>query len=369
MICEVGSDFWEYNITPGKESSISINGIGKYKEQKLFVSGRNAIQALCKRLSSSSKTVLLPAFTCNTVIQPFVKAEWRIEYYNIKCDLTIDEENLMGLAEKINPCLILVHGYFGFNTLEKSSSILKELREKGIIIVEDTTQAFFSSFKKTIADYYVSSLRKWFAVSDGGLLVSVNDYMNIDYEGDKSEIVGIARDAFNTKAQYIKYQQPDLKNEFIKKYSNLKQIIDECNIICPMTKEAQQAFSNADLENMIYKRRENYNLLLNGLKDNTLLDCIFRDLPEDVVPLYFPVYIGYKEHRRAFQQFLADSNIYCPIVWPKPEEYTKDNEIALYIYEHILCIPCDQRYDEDDIKWVIACINEFRCEVLLPEDR
>ena len=53
------------------------------------------------------------------------------------------------------------------------------------------------------------------------------------------------------------------------------------------------------------------------------------------------------------------NRIYAPVVWPKADccpEVDKDSE---YVYEHILCIPIDQRYDVDDMERVVKVIKSI----------
>ena len=79
---EIGSDFFDYQIS--NKNQIDFHPINKYYKELFFISGRNAIYALIKQLKKYNKIVLLPVYTCETIIEPFIKDSWEIIYYTIR---------------------------------------------------------------------------------------------------------------------------------------------------------------------------------------------------------------------------------------------------------------------------------------------
>ena len=73
-------------------------------------------------------------------------------------------------------------------------------------------------------------------------------------------------------------------------------------------------------------------------------------------PLYFTLYV---EERSVLQRLLAQESIYAPVIWPVENEAVLINEEVRYIYDHILAIPCDQRYDESDMLRAVEIINNY----------
>ena len=74
--------------------------------------------------------------------------------------------------------------------------------------------------------------------------------------------------------------------------------------------------------------------------------------------VFFPIYV--KGNRDRLRLDLINRKIYCPIHWSIPEQVKGylDNKTE-YIYNSILSIPCDQRYNGDD-KWrIISTIEEL----------
>ena len=80
-------------------------------------------------------------------------------------------------------------------------------------------------------------------------------------------------------------------------------------------------------------------------------------LPKNVTPLYFPVICI--EDRKSVQEYLREKKIYAPIVWPKPSYITERINEADFFYEHLLCIPCDQRYGIEEMKYIVECCNKI----------
>jgi hypothetical protein len=72
----------------------------------------------------------------------------------------------------------------------------------------------------------------------------------------------------------------------------------------------------------------------------------------------FPVFVD--EGRKELQQFLVKNKIYPTIIWACPDDLLeKVDSTAKYIYDHILCFHCDQRYDLDDMERIGSVIKEY----------
>lgn len=83
---------------------------------------------------------------------------------------------------------------------------------------------------------------------------------------------------------------------------------------------------------------------------------IFNTLNDNEVPLYCPILC---EEREKVQSVLALNNIYAPVIWHKAECSPVVDEDADYVYDHILCIPVDQRYDSDDMERIVTVLGRI----------
>lgn len=77
-------------------------------------------------------------------------------------------------------------------------------------------------------------------------------------------------------------------------------------------------------------------------------------VPSTTAPLYFPIYVS---NRTEIQKKLAAKHIYAPVLWPVNTAEVLINDNIKYIYSHILMIPIDQRYDEQDMKKIVTILN------------
>jgi dTDP-4-amino-4,6-dideoxygalactose transaminase len=121
---------------------------------------------------------------------------------------------------------------------------------------------------------------------------------------------------------------------------------------------SEYTLRHADLNGISRKRRENYLAVIEGLHDDLNgITVIFPQLPENTVPSHFVIYA---EQRDALQSYLLENQIRSTVYWPVgPEINLSGHETARYIYEHILAIPCDQRYSPSDMRRVSDALNHF----------
>ena len=115
------------------------------------------------------------------------------------------------------------------------------------------------------------------------------------------------------------------------------------------------------------RRIENYTYVYHRLKNLNQVHLACDDLSRlNGVPLSVPVYI---ENRRKFDRYLCRKRIYTQILWDKPDFYL--NAIAAdvqatYIYDHVLSLPCDQRYGIAEMEYMCDVIESWENETEKP---
>lgn len=358
MLSEIGSNFWQYSFDlPNRKEKLWWES-SDYN-RIFFKSGRNAIKALARLLKNGRAKVLLPAYTCETVILPFIDEGYEIGYYGINSDLSINEDSLLSHTKAFEPDVILFHSYFGFDTLSVAQRVIKELHDSGITIVEDITQSVFSGHFIECADYYVSSLRKFLAIPDGGVLFSKNKLDISNIQSPDKALVRTAVEAFDQKKEYITVSQDDaLKARFRDGYVRLNQMISNNDLLISISPESLRIFDSCDINAIKRKRRENYERLKSVVGK---IDGVRLVVPESIdatSPLYLPVYtLG---ERKSLQEYLAQNKVYCPVIWPRPNQVVCDSESIAYMYTHMLCLPIDQRYGKDEIDKIERLLREYQ---------
>lgn len=359
---EIGSNFWlspeEVNSSYLIPDSFSPSIFGYSGSDYIWMStGRSATSLVIKTIEERNpkvnKIVCLPPFTCHTVFEPFIEAGYKIVTFPIGKDLIADGAAIVKCALESNPGIILFHRYFGFNTIFGLNEVVGELRSHNIITIEDVTQSLYSDFDPSPTDYYVASIRKWCGVPDGGFAVCREGNFHIrPKEADNK--LGFAKiEASLQKHDWIVNEHGE-KNKFLESYRIAENILDAQShfySIFPLSLAIQ---SRLDTNRLKKRRRENFKILLNGLLGIRKIRPVFEKLDNEIVPLYLPIFC---EDRKSVQSLLARDNIFAPIVWPRTKNGSAIDQNAEFIYDHILCIPIDQRYDSDDMERIISIIK------------
>lgn len=363
MLSEIGSNFW---LTPGRQYKDSTIGTPeqfncKGSDYVWLSTGRSAIKFAIKTIEAFTpalkKVAVLPSFTCDTVFEPFLKAGYAVYYYPIEKNLTTTSDAIMKTVVEHDASIVLFHRYFGFDTLDGSvDKMCETLRRQGKYTIEDCTQCLYSSIPRSAADFTVGSIRKWTGTPDGGFAVCRDGVL-----ADKPEKSDVSLEQAKVQASYAKYrylfEHEGDKSEMLAMYRDAEDILDKQSDFFAISKTAVKVQANLDKEDLKNKRRENFNILSKSLKGP--IQAVFSLNGEKEAPLYFPILV---DDRAALQKHLVSNAIYAPVVWPKDENQPIQCEGAENAYNHLLCIPIDQRYDADDMNRIIGVVNNFYCK-------
>lgn len=329
------------------------------KDQKVYYAlCREALYDIAISLEQTNKIVLLPSYTCQTVIAPFEEAGWECHFYSIDKDLYINIDSLLNEVNAISPALLLVHPYYGMDLSEKEIEAIKLVGSKNIKIVLDITQCIFTSQKLPFVDYCVGSYRKWFPVPDGAFLTSRYDISCFNREkAEHDAFVEKQTDAMYLRNLYFESGEQRIKDISIR-LSKSADHIAECSITphC-MSRVSSVLLSKEDKENNIKRRIENFTYLFKNLVGNEKYEPVCNDIKRlTSAPLYFTIYV---KNRRNLQVLLAANKVYAPVIWPVEDSKVLIDENVKYIYDHLLAIPCDQRYSLEDMERVINVILSY----------
>lgn len=350
----------------GSIFSLSDEVIRQAESEKLHCNENKILYSLCREalsdiayaLDKSEKKVLIPAYTCQTVITPFEEAGWQCKYFSIKRNLRIDLRSLENAIVKHNPSLLVVHPYFGMDFNNEELDILNGIKKKGIGIVLDLTQCLFSSKQYPFATFIVASYRKWMPIPDGGYLINNTDSVHITQpEEENEEFTEREMAAMYLRGQYFSNEEQRTKAISIRLSKSADHIADSNIVPHKMSQVAYNLLAKENIEKNQKSRFDNYSYLFNNIQESEKITKVCGSITEvTTAPLYFTIYV---QDRPALQQFLAQESIYAPVIWPVEDERVLIDDEVRYIYEHILAIPCDQRYDEGDMRRIVEIINNY----------
>ncbi len=344
---ELGSDF-ELSLSELERQEDSVFQYLQEYNTIYMDSGRSAAAVLNSVIPAG--TVLLPDYICESVIQAY-ETKFRIRYYHICKDFSVDTEDLMKKLDDTVTAVYLMH-YFGMLQDDKTLEIICACKKKfGFTIIEDTTHSIFTRIK-TAGDYCICSLRKWFPVPDGGVLysdtepVKTGGYLPVKNPSEKLT-------AMLLKKLYIdgKLECNELYREiFVREEHKL----DDQNQVYQISDIAGCLLKYFSVTELKKKRIENYQKLLTIVQDKKMQIPLTG---KDFVPLSFPVYA---EDRDEFRRYLAEHHVYCAVHWPLERTELFSDEETAYISRHIISLPIDQRYGPGHMQYLWKLIEDYK---------
>ncbi|WP_313639225.1 hypothetical protein [Paenibacillus sp.] len=338
----------------------SINDITREHYHYVWTgTGRSAIFLALEELEMREveKTAYLPAYICDSVIQPFREKNYTIHFYSMGADLKTPGN----LPEGLNNVVFLYVHYFGFENQEIKKWLEIEKSKQHFFIIEDRVQSAFSEFDNDMSDFKIYSYRKFTPQPDGALLISKEKM-----EKDLDSLLTSDEDDFllGQVEGKLRRSLSMNENEFLPLLKYSESQLDSRLTLSRMSEFSILLMERMDFEQLIKKRRGNW-LFLNELieRDNFIkkfLEPIFTSILDNEVPLGFPIFIN-AGLRNSLRQFLISHNIFCPIHWTISEKkFTDDVNIS----SSILTIPIDQRMNKEHILYVVEKIHEFFLEVI-----
>jgi dTDP-4-amino-4,6-dideoxygalactose transaminase len=318
-------------------------------------SGREALHliALYEKPSAEDGVILMPAYCCHSMIHPFEKAGWKIVFYPLNEDLTVDIESLSNLLLKFLPKAVLTMNYYGAaSTYDAVNYIKKEY--PACICIEDFSHCTFSirSIFNSKVDYYVSSIRKSVGVSDGSVIISRNPLDESSVSDEETEFTKTRRDVQKLKGRYAYTHEAGTKNIFLSQLRMQEVALDNFDGVYTMSITAQQQLKMLNGHEIALARQKNMEHLLSLLKGKVrMVPGIEKYLGG--APFSLPILV---ENRDEIQKKLAASGVYAPVLWPISDEARKACTISALMADKMLSIPIDQRYSWDDIEDIAKII-------------
>lgn len=287
-------------------------------------SARNSLLYLVK--VKDIKKIYIPYYLCDSVFNVLKNNNINFEYYNVNYDFTPKFSGKLECDE-----YLYIVNYFGQLTNENILDFKNIFKN----IILDNTHAFFQDSMEGIDTIY--SCRKFFGVPDGAYLYTDSN-ISIDLDIDKSKdrmkhLLGRYEECA------YKYYEDFQMNDEVFEIEDIKQ----------MSKLTHNILGAIDYENVRRVRDRNYIYLYNRLNKYNKLDLS--------IPIGAFSYPFYTENSDEIRKKLIDKKVYISKLWPNILDENRD-KVALEYSNNILPIPCDQRYDEEDMEYIVDIILE-----------
>jgi hypothetical protein len=316
-----------------------VNHIGGYFELELrkgedyhkqalrLNTGRNAFAFIL--IMRKYKLVFIPYYTCDVLLESFLKYNVRYEYYSINNDL----EPIFNFSLIKEDEGFLYTNYFGLKDI-----YINKLSDYCRNLIVDNSQAFFSHPIKDVDTFY--SARKFFGVPDGAYL-----YMK---GADSSNLsVDVSLDRFGHLLKRIEFGAESGYNDY--KINDLNLIGQP---IKQMSKLTQAILCNIDYEYIKKKRRENFLILSHHLEKINKLEI---ELSDQSIPMVYPFLIDCPEIKNK----LIENKIFVATYWHDVLKYVQENSLEYRFVKGIVPLPVDQRIEHEDISLILRIIEKF----------
>ena len=351
---EIGSNFFDV------ERSAQPNKLAG-QDLIFYLSGRMALRQIIRDIKRDKtiKRASLPSYCCESMIEPFLKENIEVIFY----DVFLKSGKIVCNGDGINNAdMILTLNYFGIDTscTRKFEQEIRAAHPDSVIIKDATHSLLSDDVYDDTYDYVFASIRKWSGLSGGVILKSSPDIepltrLNMDYEKTVHE-------AMSAKKEYIRDGKGS-KERFLSLYNKAEEMLDSDPAGYGISKNAKEQFRYFDLDRVAGSRKSNCQILADNQDIWRMkgIEPVCADLSEGDIPLFFPVIFRSKEHRDKLRKYLIDNEVYCPVHWPVSPAHRLTGK-TIEIYDRCLSVICDQRYSTADMLRIMGLIDSYKGE-------
>ena len=271
--------------------------------------------------------VYIPYYTCEVMLEPMNKLGVDYTFYAVNEAL-----EPVGLPVLEEGEAFLYTNYFGL----KQCCVKRLAGVYGDRLIVDNAQAFYAEPISGIDTFY--SARKFFGVPDGAYLYT-SQKLEQDLEQDLSfERMShlLKRIDLGAEAGYLDFRN----NDDALCGQNIKQ----------MSKLTEAVLSGIDYDSVKQRRRDNFTLLDEQLKDSNRIRMVLDD---EAVPMVYP----YWTEDASLRQKLIANKVFVATYWPNVKDWTKAGMLEYELAERLIPIPVDQRYGVQEMNRIIDIIK------------
>lgn len=286
-------------------------------------SGRNCLAYLIE--TRRIQNIALPFLICSSVINICNKYGVEIDFYHISEDFKPILDN-----NHANGVFLYIVNYYGQLTNEYIQQLAEEYRN----IIIDNAQAFFQTPVLGVDTIY--TCRKFFGVPDGAYLYT-DALLGHDLKQDVSH---------NKMAHLLGRFEEDAASHY-EEFKQNENALEQVPVMgmSKLTTNILRAINYSRVKGI---RETNFNYLYHVLEEQNELK-----LHIPVGPFAFPYYAN---DGKKLRMELQDNSIYIPTLWPNVLDECMKGSLEYQYAINILPIPCDQRYDTVQMRFLLSNI-------------
>lgn len=296
-----------------------------HKDAIRLNSARNCFEYIL--LARKYRKVYIPYYTCEVMIQPLMRHHIDYEFYSINKDMEPTEQKQLQPNEAF-----LYTNYFGLK--QRCVERLSLIYQSQLII--DNAQAFYAPCINSIDTFY--SPRKFFGIADGGYLYT-DSILKKDLLQDKSY----------THMQHLLERIDEGAESGYTSFRDNDNALDN-QPVRTMSKLTDKILSGIDYNDAKECRRANYLYLHQSLQQCNFLKL---ELQSSDVPMVYPFYMM----DISLRSRLITEKIFVATYWPNVLEWCKPRDLEYASVNHIIPLPIDQRYGQEEMNRIIKVIQ------------
>lgn len=315
MMKEIGGyiELDQYHLPMLHEKAIALN------------CGRNCLAYLI--LTKKIEKLVIPYFLCDSVKKLCEREHVKVRYYHI--DQSFMPENVEIQEDE----WLYIVNYYGQYTCEQICSLKKQYDR----IIVDNAQAYFCDPIENIDTLY--TCRKFFGVADGAFLYT-----------DKTLETELEIDESFERMHFILGRFERTASEFYGEYaSNNHMFANEP--VKQMSRLTKNLLHAVDYDHIKSQRTANFECYAERL-------CNINSLELHTAEGAFAYPLLIEDGARVRKKLQA-MKLYIPTLWPNVAAETPKDSLEYHYSNDILPLPCDQRYGEDEIDYIVSQIKNM----------
>lgn len=308
---------------------LELSGTGAFPHQdgRRYRSARTAFAALLQ--ARRPARVWMPRYLCDSMLLPPLAADIPYVWYDLTDGLDIPRD--IALADDD---IIVYVNYFGI--LDGNvPGILADFGPSNVVL--DYSQALYSPPQDCLATIY--SFRKFVGVPDGGVLHTALAV--------PPAAPGVAGGVSHLVGRLIDGPEPHYGQ-----YVSNENGFDDLTVT-GMSPLATRVLRSIDWGHTRRARTANFAALHAALNDSNGFPVAF---PAGAAPLCYPYLTANAAELRAA---LAARRVYTPVYWKDALARSGAGSLEARLVNHLVAIPCDQRYTIDDMQYVASLIKSI----------
>jgi hypothetical protein len=316
----------------------------------MFASGREALLCIWRVLQSANVNILyVPDYFCDEVVTWWEQKGIAIRRYTDGPHMT--SPALETLTATHGDAVLAVN-YFGV----RDGAAWEEWsrKNKDVMLIEDHSHDPLSGWvSDSKADYAFASLRKTFPTPDGSILWSPKglslpeEQLEGDWAGSALKLA-----AMILKKDYLDSGEEFLKEAFREFQGKGETILGEASTsaVSPWSRFLLSSGYPVDWRE---QRKKNVKALLDLISSHPSIQPLFTEWPDNNCPFNVVLLFTSKEGRDQCRLRLISAGVYPSVHWELSPSATSD---ALALSNRVMTIPVDQRYDEEDMKYIASIL-------------